>query len=86
MKTILIIKNPKPGTLSFTFLEINNNSEYCKSDEELDQYLNELYSMMKDSKSKSGIFITNHNLSLPEYAHYLRTFATTNRVRFIIIK
>lgn len=86
MKTILIIKNPKPGTLSFTFLEINNNSEYCGSNEELDQYLNELYSMMRDSKSKSGIFVTSHNLSLPEYAHYLRTFATTNRVRFIIIK
>lgn len=86
MKTILIIKNPKPGTLSFTFLEINNNSEYCKSDEELDQYLNELYSMMKDSKSKSGIFITNHNLSLPEYAQCLRDFAKVNKVKFIIIK
>lgn len=42
--------------------------------------------MMKDSKSKSGIFITNHNLSLPEYAQCLRDFAKVNKVKFIIVK
>lgn len=57
-----------------------------QDDEDLNHYLYNLYLDMRDDNLKSGIFVTSHNLSLPEYAHYLRTFATTNRVRFIIIK
>lgn len=86
MKTILIIRVPKIAPLYYDILEVHNSSHYCKLEEDFDHYLYNLYLDMKADKSKSGIFVTSHNLSLPEYAHYLRTFATTNRVRFIIIK
>lgn len=86
MITILIIKVPKIAPLYHNILDIHNSSDYCKLGEDFDHYLHNLYFDMVDDNSKSGIFITSHNLSLPEYAHYLRTFATTNRVRFIIIK
>lgn len=86
MKTILIIRVPKIAPLYYALLKVHNSSDYCKADEDLNHYLYNLYLDMRDDNSKSGIFVTSHNLSLPEYAHYLRTFATTNRVRFIIIK
>lgn len=86
MKTILIIRVSKIATLYHDLLEIHNNSDYCKSDEDFNHYLYNLYLNMKDDNSKSGIFITSHNLNLPEYVHCLRHFAETNKVKFIIIK
>lgn len=86
MITILIIKVPKIAPLYYNILDIHNSSDYCKLDEDFDHYLHNLYFDMVDDNSKSGIFITSHNLSLPEYTHCLRNFAKVNKVKFIIIK
>lgn len=86
MITILIIRAPKISPLYYNLLEVHNSSEYCKLGEDFDHYLHNLYFDMIDEKSKSGIFVTSHNLSLPEYIKCLRDFAKTNKVKFIIIK
>lgn len=86
MKTILIIRVPKPHHLCIDLLEINDNVDYCKLDEEFDQYLYNLYFDMKDRNSKSGIFATNHNLDNQEYINCIREFAKVNKIKFIIVK
>lgn len=89
MKTIILINiNEDPRKLVSKLVNILSyyNTEYCMRSEKLEVYLEDLLVKMRRVEVNSGIFVTNHNLSLPEYAHYLRTFATTNRVRFIIIK
>lgn len=86
MITILIIRVPKISPLYHNILEVHNSSDYCKSEEDFDHYLHNLYFNMIDEKSKSGIFITSHNLSLPIYIKCLRDFAKVNKVKFIIIK
>lgn len=86
MITILIIRAPKISPLFYNLLELHSSSEYCKLGEDFGHYLHNLYFDMIDEKSKSGIFVTSHNLSLTEYVHYLRTFAKTNKIKFIIIK
>jgi hypothetical protein len=86
MITILIIRAPKISPLFYNLLELHSSSDYCKLGEDFDHYLYNLYMDMRDDKSKSGIFVTNHNLNLPEYVHYLRTFAEANKVKFIIVK
>lgn len=86
MKTILIIRVPKIAPLYYALLEVHNSSDYCKADEDLNHYLYNLYLDIRDDNSKSGIFVTSHNLSLPEYAQCLRDFAKVNKVKFIIVK
>ena len=86
MKTILIIRVPKIAPLYYDLSEVHNSSDYCKADEDLNHYLYNLYLDMRDDNSKSGIFVTNHNLNLPKHVHSLRAFAEVNRVKFIIIK
>lgn len=86
MKTVLIIKVPKISPLFYDLLEAHNSSEYCESDEDFGHYLYNLYFNMVDDKSKSGIFVTNHNLSLPEHIKCLRDFAKANKVKLIIVK
>lgn len=86
MITILIIRAPKISPLFYNLLELHSSSDYCKLGEDFDHYLHNLYFDMKADKSKSGIFVTNHNLNLPKHVHSLRAFAEVNRVKFIIIK
>ena len=86
MITILIIKAPKISPLFYDLLEVHNSSDYCKLGEDFDHYLYNLYMDMIDDNVKSGIFVTSHNLSLPEYTKCLRDFAKVHKVKFIIIK
>lgn len=86
MITILIIRAPKISPLFSNLLEIHSSTDYCKLDEDFNHYLYNLYMDMIDGHSKSGIFVTSHNLSFPEYTKCLKDFAKANKVKFIIVK
>lgn len=89
MKTVLIIHHSKPASLFGRIVSLvfyKTESSYCQDREPMIHYLRNLIETMIGNKCNSGIFVTSHNLSLPEYIKCLRDFAKTNKVKFIIIK